>query len=410
MPESPPTSDPRPHVISLCGTYLKPEMQSIYRQIAGLTRVRTTVYAQWLENEAMFPFSPITKLTKQHYRAKGNFLKRFWYKYIVRQWPPPVEINKFVGPCHPWDLIDKLALDKPDLVHAYYGHKAVGYLPMLVEWGGPFVVSFHGVDVAKDMDKPEHVAAMREVFARAELVMARSQSLLERVAAIGCPREKLRLNRTPIPMAHLQSTVRTPPADGEWRLVQACRLIAKKGLLTAIEAMQKVAAEYPKVKFLICGTGPQEAKLREAIEQRGLTANVELLGWLSQEQLLAEYQRAHLFLHPSELTKESDQEGIPNSMLEAMATGLPVVATQHGGIPEAVTSGRDGLLVPEHSPDDLAAAILSLMNDPNQLAALSTEAARSVRENFESGAQVAKMEDVYFEAIQQAQERANSKA
>jgi len=188
-------------------------------------------------------------------------------------------------------------------------------------------------------------------------------------------------------------------------LVQACRLIAKKGLLTAIAAMEQVVQQHPKAKYLICGTGPQEAKLREEIAKRGLTANVELLGWLSQEQLLAEYQRAHLFLHPSELTKESDQEGIPNSMLEAMATGLPVVATQHGGIPEAVTSGRDGLLVPEKSPDQLATAILQLMNDPTQLAAMSTEAARSVRENFEAGAQIAKMEDIYFAAIEQANAR-----
>jgi len=188
-------------------------------------------------------------------------------------------------------------------------------------------------------------------------------------------------------------------------LVQACRLIAKKGLLTAIAAMEQVVQQHPKAKYLICGTGPQEAKLREEIAKRGLTANVELLGWLSQEQLLAEYQSAHLFLHPSELTKESDQEGIPNSMLEAMATGLPVVATQHGGIPEALTSGGDGLLVPEKSPDQLAAAILQLMNDPAQLAAMSTEAARSVRDNFEAGAQIAKMEAIYFAAIEQANAR-----
>ncbi len=403
MPET--SLDPRPHVISLCGTYLKPEMQSIYRQIVGLRRVRTTVYAQWVENETLFPFERVTRLCKLHYRPKGNFLKRFWYKYVIKQWPPPVEINKFTCPCYPWDLIAKLEADKPDLVHAYYGHKAVGYLPMLKAWGGPFVVSFHGVDVAKDMDKPEHVAAMQQVFERAELVMARSQSLLDRVAAIGCPREKLRLNRTPIPMHHLLATVRTPPTNGEWRLVQACRLIGKKGLFTAIEAMQEVVKHHPRIKYLICGTGPMEEKLREEIKRRNLSANVELLGWLGQEQLLAEYQRAHVFLHPSETTRDSDQEGIPNSMLEAMATGLPVVATRHGGIPEAVTSGRDGLLVPEKKPSQLADAILQLLNEPARLAAMSTEASRSVREHFEANAQISKMEDVYFEAIKQAKAR-----
>ena len=89
----PAPADLRPHVISLCGTYLKAEMQSIYRQIIGLKQVRTTVYAQWVENEALFPFQQLVRLTKLHHRPKGNFIKRFWYKYIVRQWPPPVQIT-----------------------------------------------------------------------------------------------------------------------------------------------------------------------------------------------------------------------------------------------------------------------------------------------------------------------------
>ena len=408
MPDAPtiPPTDPRPHVISVCGTYLKPEMQSIYRQLTGLKRVRTTVYAQWLENEAMFPFAPIRRMTKLHHRPKGNFIRRFWYKYVVRQWPPPVEIGKYIGPCHPWDLVDMLAADKPDLVHVYYGHKAVGLLPMLKEWGGPWVVSFHGVDVAKDMDNPAHVAALGEVFQCAERVMARSHSLLVRLEELGCPPQKLRLNRTPIPLAHLSATVRQPPINGEWRLVQACRLIAKKGLFTAIEAMKEVVKHYPRAKYLIAGTGPQEEKLREAIQAHGLADNVELLGWLSQDQLLAEYQKAQVFLHPSEMTRESDQEGIPNSMLEAMATGLPVVATLHGGIPEAVTTGHDGLLVPEKSPRELAAAILKVLGDSTLLATLSTQAAASVRANFEAATQVAAMEDVYLEALAQARARA----
>ena len=405
MSDTAPPADSRPHIVSLCGTYLKPEMQSIYRQLIGLTRVRNTVFVQWMEPGGQFPYAPLVQLTKLHHRPKGNFLLRFYYKYIIRQWPPPVEINKYVGPCHPWDMVEKLRLHQPDLVHAYYGHKAVTYLGMLKDWGGPWVVSFHGVDVARDVDKPEHLAALRTVFAEAELVMARSHSLLARLKDLGCPAEKLRLNRTPIPLAHITATVRTPPTDGQWRIVQACRLIAKKGILTAIKAMHTVVQRHPGTQYLICGTGPQQDKLQAAIAEHGLEKNVHLLGWLSQEQLLAEYQKAHLFLHPSELTKDSDQEGIPNSMLEAMATGLPVVATQHGGIPEAVTHGHDGLLVPEKSPDLLAQAILSLLEDPAQLANLSRQAAASVRQNFEATQQIAAMEDVYFEAIQRHKER-----
>jgi colanic acid/amylovoran biosynthesis glycosyltransferase len=392
--------DPRPHVISLCGTFLKPEMQSIHRQVTGLKRVRTTVYTQSHENAAMFPFEPVIKLTKlARPRPRGNFVLRFIFKHVLDVWPPPFPITKEAPVHHPYDLVKILQRDQPQLVHVYYGHKAVHFHDMLRAWGGPFVVSFHGVDVSKFLDEPGYADALKQVFADAKLVMARSQSLLDRLVELGCPRQKLRMNRTPIPLQHLSATVRRPPDDGQWRLVQACRLIQKKGILTTLKALAIVKQQYPLVRYVLCGEGPLKTKIGDALKKHGLEDNVELLGWLEQAQLLEQYRIAHMFLHPSEKTREDDQEGVPNSMLEAMATGLPVVATLHGGIPEAVTHGHDGFLVPEKSPEQLAEAILKLMNDPGELARMSANSAASVRANYDSEAQIAAMEDVYLEAI-----------
>ncbi|RYD32710.1 MAG: glycosyltransferase, partial [Verrucomicrobiaceae bacterium] len=147
-----------------------------------------------------------------------------------------------------------------------------------------------------------------------------------------------------------------------------------------------------------CGTGPVKEEFLRRRDELGLASHVKVLGWLDQEALLAEYRRAHLFLHPSELTETADQEGIPNAMLEAMATGLPVVATRHGGIPEAVTDGTDGLLVPERSPQELADALLTLLRNPPLLTRFSEAAAATVRARFGLPAAVAKLEDCYDEA------------
>lgn len=390
----------RPLVVSLCGTFLKPEMQSIYRQVTGLRRVQTHVYTQSLENAEMFPFEPVTVLQKlQRPRMKGNFILRYWYKHVTKQWPPPRPINRLVDPYYPYDLTERLKADSPDLVHVYYGHKAVHFLEMLVDWGGKFVVSFHGVDVAKFIDRPGYMEKLQEVFARSTLVMARSESLLARLKFLGCPAEKLRLNHTPIPLDHLPSVVKEPPGDGAWRLVQACRLIPKKGILTTLKALAAVKPRYPGLRYVLCGEGPLKEKILDKARELNLEENLELVGWLEQAELLEQYQRAHLFLHASETTKDADQEGIPNSMLEAMATGLPVIATQHGGIPEAVTHGYDGLLAPEKSPNELAANLLQVMGDGRLFAELSNHAAASVRLNFGSEAQVAALEDVYLEAM-----------
>src|SRR3954453_14168023 len=98
---------------------------------------------------------------------------------------------------------------------------------------------------------------MHSVLQTVPLVLARSHSLLDRVAALGCPREKLRLNRTGIPLDDFPFVQRPLPADGAWRFVQASRLIAKKGLKTALRAFAQFFTTHPKAKFVIAGDGPQ---------------------------------------------------------------------------------------------------------------------------------------------------------
>lgn len=394
------TPDNRPLVASLCGTFLKPEMQSVYRQVTGLRDHRNLVLTEQRANEAIFPFEPIVVMDKiARPRLRGNFILRFWYKYITRQWPPPRPINKEVKPYYPYNLPDILRREKPALVHVYYGHKAVKYRSMLKAWGGPWIVSFHGVDVAKFFDRPGYSAKMAKVFAEAELVLGRSESLLDRLRELGCPPEKLRLNPTPIPLDGFESPARREPENGAFRLVQASRLIAKKGLFTTLEALKLVRREFPSVKFVLCGDGPDREAFARAVIIAGLSGNVDLLGWLDQESLRREYARAHLFLHPSEMTANSDQEGVPNSMLEAMATGLPVVATWHGGIPEAVRDREDGRLVPEKDSAALAEAILDLLRDPAERARCGANAAASVRATYGLEASLRRLEDYYREAL-----------
>jgi colanic acid/amylovoran biosynthesis glycosyltransferase len=391
------SKQPLPRLASLCGTYLKAEMQSIYRQIANVSRYENHVFAEQLQNVEQFPHPHLHTLSKLCTpRLKGNFLKRFWYKYVIKQWPPPVAINKLPpGPHFGYDLPKCLTESNIDVVHVYYGHKAVKYLPMLLHWGGPFIVSFHGVDVSKSLEEGSCPQELDQVFTHASLVLARSVSLLEELRKLGCPEEKLRLNRTPIPLEQFPVMPRQAPGKGAWKLVQASRLIPKKGIFTTLEALTHVVKEFPNLVFTLCGTGPEREAIKLRREELGLQKNVKLAGWQSQEQLREQYAQAHLFLHPSETTPSNDQEGIPNAMLEAMATGLPVVATNHGGIPEAVTHGEDGLLVEERSPRELADAILALLRDTELWQTLAEKAARNVRSNFGLPTQVANLEACY---------------
>ncbi len=163
--------------------------------------------------------------------------------------------------------------------------------------------------------------------------------------------------------------------------------------------MRRVADVWPNAQLWFAGDGPLADEMRLMTDRLHLGESVRFLGWRSPGELQSLYQQAHVFLHPSETTEFGDREGVPNALLEAMATGLPPVATFHGGIPEAVTDGIDGLLVPERSPDALAAAVLRLTANPDLLAELSSMAVKNVAANFGLDGRLRALEDCYEEAL-----------
>jgi colanic acid/amylovoran biosynthesis glycosyltransferase len=362
-----------PVVASYCTTFLKPEMRHIYRQVSGLREWQTFVITKERLCAEEFPFEPIETVP----RVRQNFVRRFWQKHVQKE--PPIVYRGEYG-----TLANVLDRRRADLMHVYFGHTGVHLRPFLQRWPQPSIVSFHGVDVQPREHQPGYLDQLRGLLQEVTLVLARSASLHERLLALGCPPEKLRFNRTGIPMDAFPFIARTPPPDGAWRLVQACRLIEKKGLDVALRAFARLRQQFPAATFTIAGEGPLHGTLQRWIADLGLGDSVELVG---------------LFVHPSQLTEDQNQEGIPNSMLEAMASGLPIVATLHGGIPEAVRHGVTGLLSPERDEDALLAHLLQLTTDPVRWTTLSTAAAADVRENFEHRAQIAQLEACYTEAL-----------
>jgi colanic acid/amylovoran biosynthesis glycosyltransferase len=240
---------------------------------------------------------------------------------------------------------------------------------------------------------------LRRLFDAVPLVFARSKSLAERLKQLGCPPEKLRINRTGIPLKEFPFLEREPPRDGKWNVVQACRLIPKKGVATSLRAFAIFKKDYPAAKFFIAGKGPLQPELEMLAGGLGIARDVHFLGFLSQPKLRELYGSSHLFLHPSEISPNQDQEGVPNSVLEAMATGLPVVATRHGGIPEAVDHGRTGFLVAEEDHAALANAMQLIAGSPALLAEMGVCAHAAVKERFEQETQIDCLESFYEEAI-----------
>ena len=365
-------------------------MLHIFRQITSLQQVETFVIAKFRENAELYPFSDLELLE----RPKISLFRRGRLKYLKRV-PALVYRGEF-------EVIRRVLLRRdPDLMHIYFGNTGVHLLPLIERWDRPCVVSFHGMDVQRRETERGYEANLRKLLRVVPLVLVRSRSIADRLIALDCDPEKIRLNRTGIPVDRFPYHVRTVPADGEWTMVQACRLVPKKGLATALRGFARFAKAFPKSRFLIAGEGPLRRELEELVQILDLGGAVVFLGFLGQTELRELYEKAHIFMHPSELPRDSNQEGIPNSMLEAMASGLPVVATRHGGIPEAVTDGVNGLLAGERDDEGLAKCLFALAQNPARWKAMGAAASEMVAREFTQQAQIASLESAYFEAIEQ---------
>jgi colanic acid/amylovoran biosynthesis glycosyltransferase len=375
-------------VASYCTYFLKPEMRHVYRQVCGLQAVDTFVITKYRQHADEYPFGDVIEIGT----PPVNPLRRAFGKYI-RRLPPLVYRGEF-------EITRRILIRRdPDLMHVYFGNTGVHLLPLIRAWDRPTVLSFHGMDVQARPEEKGYLQRLREVLKIVPVVLVRSESIGKRLIELGCAEEKIRLNRTGIPLDGFPVVERTTPVDGAWHFVQACRLIPKKGLPTALRAFQIVSKRFPKARFTIAGAGPMQPELERLSGELGLSERARFTGFLNQARLRELYEQAHVFLHPSELAPDANQEGVPNSMLEAMASGLPVVATHHGGIPEAVEHEGQGLLVPEKQPAALAEAICRLCGDIGLWSRLRRSAARRVAEEFAQGRQIERLEAAYFEAV-----------
>jgi len=360
-------------------------MLHVYRQVAGLKQVVPVVLTFKRENADRFPFSPVRLLD----RSSLRWLRRI-IDVQIRDIPPQAYADEVRS------LRLKLAADRCELLHIYFGNNGLFWLPFLRRRQLPVVVSFHGADVHVNVHSKAAKRMFRTMFASCALVLSRSGSLASSLQELGCPSEKIRIQRAGIPLDTFGYVEREQPPDDAWHLVQAGRLIEKKGLESTFKAFASFAVQHPKSTLTIAGDGPLRSALENLATSLGIADRVQFTGFIRQSDLQTLYRASHIFLHPSVQTKEGDREGIPNSLLEAMATGLPCIATRHAGIPESITHMESGILVDESDPVSIAEWLQRLAGDRVLRTLIGKKGAQAIREKFDLATQIDKLERIYL--------------
>jgi glycosyltransferase involved in cell wall biosynthesis len=173
-----------------------------------------------------------------------------------------------------------------------------------------------------------------------------------------------------------------PTAADEPLIVSVASLQSYKGLDVLIDGCAALAARGIRFRCHIVGDGPERPRLERLIEQRGLGAIVTLRGVATADDVRAELDRATVFVLPSVVAANGQMEGIPVALMEAMAAGLPVVASDLSGIPELVVHDETGILTQPGSASDIAGAIARLLTEPAERKRLGQQARRIVRQSF----------------------------
>jgi colanic acid/amylovoran biosynthesis glycosyltransferase len=192
---------------------------------------------------------------------------------------------------------------------------------------------------------------------------------------------------------------RERPAGDRDRVVCVASLSARKGHLHLIDAIALLAQTHPSIELNLVGDGPERGRIAQRARDRGVAHRVRLLGARSWEDVRAELADARVFVLPSVRTRSGRMEGIPVALMEAMASGVPVVASRLSGIPELVDDGVTGLLVAPGEPSALAAAIARILEDDALAAELARNGRALVERSFSLAGEAHRLGDLFAESI-----------
>ena len=299
-------------------------------------------------------------------------------------------------------LARRLRPFRPVLIHAHFGPDGLLALPAARRLGIPLVTTLHGYDVSRSRaallrsGRPSWIRyALRRqrLVDSGELFVAVSDAVRRRAIASGYPEERTLTHRIGVDLSRL---TRRPPGSGEAAtILHVGRLVEKKGTHLLLRAFARLLRTIPDARLVVIGEGPRRAELERLAGALALGGSVRFLGEQKPEAVAEWMRRSALLAAPSLTAADGDAEGLPIVILEAAASGLPVIGSDHSGIPEAVIDGRTGFLVPEGEVEPLAARIADLIADPALAERLGGEARALVEREFDLARQTAKLERIY---------------
>jgi glycosyltransferase involved in cell wall biosynthesis len=283
------------------------------------------------------------------------------------------------------------------LLHAHHGQLGVLLLPFKEETRLPLVTSIRGRDATLANQPVGYLDNMKMLFDQGERFFPVCHYLANRIIDWGCPAEKISVLYGGVDLD--QFHYRGSHHESSQNILSIGRLVEKKGHHILMQAFQKIRESFPNATLTIIGKGELEDYLKSLATELHLGDSFRLLNHLPKEEVREHLKNADLFCAASLEASNGDVEGIPNTLKEAMAAGIPVISTYHAGIPELITHNQEGVLVPENNVDELATALEFMLLNRNLWETYTAAARQKIERDFDLKQQLLQQANYYDELL-----------
>ncbi len=338
-------------IVHSVSSWLPQTMTWLYSQVKNLDAFSSIVISNTTQNLDQFPWNPIYTVQAKYRSLTYKILTTFKMKRYG---------NSFDS---------DLRRHRPRILHSHFADRGWLDLEIARRHGLNHVVSFYGYDVNMLPIQQVWKERYKTLFESADLFLCEGPHMAECIVDLGCPREKVAVQRLGIETDKIPFVPRLFRNGNTLYILIAGTFREKKGIPYALEAVAALAKEYPNMRVTIVGDSSgldrdeqEKRAIHEVIRRHKLEAIVRLVGFQPYPALMRLAYEHHFFLSPSVTSSDGDTEGgAPVTVIEMAASGMPIISTNHCDIPFVLSEINRGHLVPERDTDGLVNAMLSIL-------------------------------------------------
>ncbi len=253
-----------------------------------------------------------------------------------------------------------------DIIHCQFGTQGFRgmWFRAINSPNAKLITIFRGHDISQFVSK-RGKQVYQKLFQTGDFFLANCDFFRQKVVNLGCNPDRIIVHFSGLDVSKFTFKPRYFSPGDKMRLVTTGRLVEKKGIEYVIRAIAELSERHPNLEYTIIGDGPLKEEFQQLIQTLNIDSFVNLVGWKSEQEIIEILDQSQIFVAPSITAQDGDQDAPINVLKEAMAMGLPVVSTYHGGIPELVEDGISGFLVPERDTSTLVEKLRYLIENPD---------------------------------------------